>query len=273
MKLIFTCLFFLSLGYYTFYTTKKEPASLQNRIENDLIAFYQFKEGKGEDIADLSNVEPLIPLKITKNEKGEVSWVSGGGIRTNPSDYRTDKSAMQGEVSSIGPATKINNLIKKTGSFTVEIWAKPANVEQLGPVRLVSLSEDTGSRNLTVGHAAHAYDFRARTSKTNNNGLPSLRTKESYQAKAVPTHIVFTFSGSNGVVYIDGKAIDWFFFEGTPPGDDLIGDLSGWDNTYKLILGNEIGGARAWKGDIYLLAFYNRALTKEEIIVNLKAGY
>ena len=52
---------------------------------------------------------------------------------------------------------------------------------------------------------------------------------------------------------MDGKPIDWFFFEGTPPGDDLIGDLSGWDSTYKLILGNEIGGARAWKGDLYLL--------------------
>ncbi len=256
-------------------TTNDEDGSspIVNRSEEGLLVLYRFLEGQGDIVEDLSGVEPPLPLAISRNEKNEIAWVSGGGIRATPEDYKIDVSSMVGTLSSAGPATKIIDAIKTNGSFSVEIWGKPTNVEQLGPVRLVSISGGNGSRNVTIGHAGPAYDFRIRTTKVNKNGLPSLRTKDSFQAKAELTHIVLTYSDSGGKVYIDGELVDWFFYEGVEPGPDLIGGLENWDDSFPLILFNETSGDRAWTGELYLVAFYDRALDSEEVMQNLHAKF
>lgn len=252
---------------------ESEMTMSANENKPGLIALYKFLEGEGDTVADLSGVEPLLPLRITKNEKSEIEWVSGGGIRATPGDYKIDVSSMTATLASEGPATKITEAMKAGDSFSVEIWGKPANVEQLGPVRLVSVSGGNGSRNVTIGHAGPAYDFRIRTTKVNKNGLPSLRTNESFQAKTELTHIVLTYSKNGGKVYIDGELVEWFFYEGAVPGPDLIGDLDNWDESFPLVLFNEVGGARAWTGELYKVAFYHRALDSEEVVNHLRAKF
>ena len=43
------------------------------------------------------------------------------------------------------------------------------------------------------------------------------------------------------------------------------GTLGEWDNSFALVLGNEVSGNRNWMGVIRLVAIFNRALTLEQI--------
>ena len=50
-------------------------------------------------------------------------------------------------------------------------------------------------------------------------------------------------------------------------------DFSNWDQTHRLFLGNEGSLDRPWRGTIYLVAVYDRALSPEEVTANFSAGY
>lgn len=52
----------------------------------------------------------------------------------------------------------------------------------------------------------------------------------------------------------------------------LPADFSNWDPTFPLQLGNEPSLDRPWRGRIYLVAIYDRALTAQEIWTNFTAG-
>jgi hypothetical protein len=76
-------------------------------------------------------------------------------------------------------------------------------------------------------------------------------------------HVVFTRdSAGNAKTYVNGTQVA----TGT-----LGGNLSAWAS-YKLGLGNEIGGGRPWLGTVHLVAVYSRALTAAEVHQNLLAG-
>jgi len=49
-------------------------------------------------------------------------------------------------------------------------------------------------------------------------------------------------------------------------------DFRTWDPTYQLFLGNEGTMDRSWRGEFYLIAIYDRALTHEEVSRNFSAG-
>ncbi|MEL4897673.1 LamG domain-containing protein [Crocosphaera sp. Alani8] len=51
------------------------------------------------------------------------------------------------------------------------------------------------------------------------------------------------------------------------------GDFSNWNDDYIFALGNEITEDRGWLGSYYLVAIYDRALSKDEIEQNYQAGY
>ncbi len=236
------------------------------------IALYLFNEGQGNAIHDVSREKPVLPLKIFDNGKNEITWNKKRGLHTRPSRYRVEKSSMIAKLKSEKPAAKIINKIKQSQEFSVELWFRPDNVEQTGPVRIISISKSNGRRNVTIGHSASAYDFRIRTSDVNLNGLPSLRTASSYQAKAELTHVVLTYDTNAAQIYINGESIPWFFYEGEPPGEQLSGNLTNWDDSFKLIIGDEFTGDRAWKGHIYYLAFYDRSLDQKQVLSKLSNG-
>jgi hypothetical protein len=50
-------------------------------------------------------------------------------------------------------------------------------------------------------------------------------------------------------------------------------DLSNWDPNYRLFLGNEGSLDRPWRGTLYMVALYDRALTPDEVAANFSAGY
>ena len=126
----------------------------------------------------------------------------------------------------------------------------------------MSLSADAGRRNVTLGQDRARFDVRLRTTATSDNGIPSVATDEA--VKAAPTHVVYTRDKAGNVrIYVDGRR---------RAAGKVAGNLSNWDDRFRLGLANELSGDRPWSGELQLVAVYGRALTPREVEQNFKAG-
>ena len=224
-----------------------------NRYENDVIALYEFRTGSGNTVLDLSGVAPELNLTIS----GDVDWVGGYGIRINDGKAQGSTAASK----------KLHDLIKATGEYSIEAWVVPANVVQEGPARIVSYSASTSARNFTLGQTQYNYDFLHRSSTTDANGEAALSTADADERlQATLQHVVVTFDPVNGRrIYVNG-AFTGDMDSATP------GNLNDWDDSFALVLGNEVSNDRLWQGVLRLVAIHNRALTLEQIQQNFAAG-
>jgi hypothetical protein len=224
-----------------------------NRYENDVIALYEFRTGSGGTVLDLSGVTPELNLTL----QGDVEWVGGYGIRIN--DGKAQGSTTDSK--------KLHDLIKATGEYSIEAWVVPANVTQEGPARIVSYSASAAARNFTLGQTQYNYDFLHRSSTTDANGEPALSTADADERlQATLQHVVLTFDPLNGRrLYVNGE------FTGDMDAT-AAGNLNDWDDTFALVLGNEVSNDRLWQGVIRLVAIHNRALNAQQIAQNFEAG-
>ena len=161
--------------------------------------------------------------------------------------------------SSPAPATKLIAAAKASHEFTIETWLTAVKASQSGPARIVTLSLDSGQRNFTLGQDGGHFDLRFRTTKTDQNGMPSLASNDGIAAER-KTHVVCTFDRAGEVrCYVDGKQVTSRVFGG---------DLSNWNDNFKFALGDEHTGDRRWAGQIHFVAIYNKALAPEQIARN-----
>ena len=220
------------------------------RTRAGLQALYDFASGSGDRVRDRSGTGKPLDLKIA--DTGAVEWLENGLRITRPTRIRSS-----------GPAHKLNESIRRSSGITVEAWITPANLEQEGPARIVSLSRNSTERNFTLGQEADRYDFRLRTLGTSNNGVPSTRSSEDSLALK-PTHVVYTRSSS-------GKAV--LYLDGRPDSEEAIeGTTYNWHGQFPLSLANEINAQRPWLGTLHLVAIYSRTLLPTEIAAHFRAG-
>ncbi len=227
-------------------------ASGGDRYEANQIALWEFKEGVGTTAFDTSGVEPAINLQLS----GDVRWFGGWGI-----DIRSGKA--QG---STAASRKLRDLIQATGEYSVEGWVVPGNVAQ-EDARIISYSAGTQARNFTLGQTLYNYDFFGRSTSTDGNGTPALSTADADEdLQATLQHVVVTFDPVQGRrIFVNGVFTDDF----DPAAGSTLGD---WDDTFALVLGNEVSGDRQWAGVLRLVAIHNRALAPEQIQANFEAG-
>lgn len=231
------------------------------RDNSGAIVFYDFKAGMGNTVFDRSGVAPAIDLTLTGTE-----WLPGGGIKFPAENTK----AVGDEASSL----KLFNMIAdgNTGSqeYSIEAWVIPQNTAQDGPARIVNYSVDTGNRNFGTGQVGSYYIFRNRSPNSNNNGSnPNLRGPDGSLATNIQ-HVVATFDQQNGRrLYIDAQLSH---DATTDPDPTAPTTLDNWNNTYRLILGNEHTDDRQWLGDILLVAIYNKSLPQSQIATNFAAG-
>ncbi|HUH37139.1 MAG TPA: LamG domain-containing protein [Spongiibacteraceae bacterium] len=227
-------------------------ASRGNRYDSQAIALYEFKEGGGVTAFDTSGIEPAINLTLS----GDVEWFGGWGIRIN-------NGKAQGSTAS---SRKLYDQLRNTGEYSVEAWAAPANVTQEN-ARIVSYSAGTMQRNFTLGQTQYNYDFLNRSTSTDANGMPTLSTADAAERlQATLQHVVVTFDPVNGRrIYVNGQFTGDIDAAGG-------GTLVDWNDTYALVLGNEVSSDRLWQGVLRLVAVHRRALTPEQIQANFEAG-
>jgi hypothetical protein len=148
---------------------------------------------------------------------------------------------------------------RQSQQFTLEVTCTPANVTQVGPARMVTFSADAGRRNFTLGQEGDTLVFRLRTTQTGENGINPQTTLGKLQA-GKPHHVIVT--------YTPGK-LTWWLNGQRGQSTDVRGDLSNWE-AMSLLLGDEVGGQRAWRGRLEGIAIYGRALSDPEAAAKWK---
>ena len=228
-------------------------ASGGNRIEDNVIAKYEFKAGSGNTAFDTSGVSPDMHLALS----GSIDWVGGWGLDI------TNGKAQALTADSI----KLYNMITATGEYTIEAWVAPANVAQDNSARIVSYSAGTSQRNFTLGQSTYNYDFLHRSTTTDLNGEPQMSTADADEdAQATLQHVVLTYDPVNGrQIYVNGAH--------TGDLDPVAGGtLIDWDNSFAFVLGNEVSNDRPWAGTVRFVAIHNRALQPAQITQNYDVG-
>lgn len=224
-----------------------------SRVETGLIAKFEFKTGTGTVAYDTSGVEPALNLDMT----GDVTWVGGWGVQVQ------NKGKLQGTTTG---SAKLHDMILTTGEYSVEAWVAPANVTQT-QAYIVSYSGGTTQRNFTLGQTQYNYDAFVRSTNTDANGMPPLSTPNAQQVlQASLQHVVMTYDPINGrQIYVNGALVA----SGDP---QKGGSLSQWDNTFALVLGNEVSSDRPFTGLIKMVALYNKAMSASDVQSNFNAG-
>jgi hypothetical protein len=228
-------------------------ASGANRYDADTIAKYEFQTGSGYTAYDTSGVDPAADLTIS----GNVLWAGGWGITVGAG------GKAQASTSS---SSKLYNMLQATGEFSVEAWVAPALVA-VDNSYMVSYSGGDTLRNFTLGQTNQDYDFMLRSSNSVLNGTPQLKTPDAAMLlQASLQHVVLTYDPVNGrQVYVNGV-------NANVPDPQKGGTISNWDNTFALVLGNEVSGDRSWQGLIKFVAIHSRAMSAAQILQNFNAG-
>jgi hypothetical protein len=223
------------------------------RVETGLIAKYEFKTGTGTTAYDTSGVAPENDLEIS----GNVTWVGGWGVQVESA------GKLQGTTNG---SVKLHDMILQSGEYSVEAWIAPDNVTQQNAY-VVSYSGGTMQRNFTLGQTMYDYDSYVRSTTTGANGTPTVSTTQAAQVvQATLQHVVLTYDPINGrKIYVNGALVA----SGDPQAG---GSLSQWDNTFALVLGNEVSSDRPWSGLIKFAAIYNRAMPAADVLTNFNAG-
>jgi hypothetical protein len=216
----------------------------------DVIALYEFNSGRGDQVVDRSGLEPPLNLRITQPER--VRWVSDGLELKAATIVRSD-----------GPAGKINRAVARTGELTVEAWIKPADTDQKGPARIVTISKNSSFRNATLGQEGRRYDFRLRARRTSDNGIPSVDSPGGEVAVKWTQVLYARDRHGNATLYVDGRPVGW---------GPVVGDLQGWAEGYQLALGNELTVDRPWRGVFRRVVIHDRALPPEEVRRSFGSG-
>lgn len=232
------------------------PSIPSERVSKGLQALYTFEGGRGTLVRDVSGVGT--PLHLTVQDPTAVRWAESFITLRAPT-----------VISSTEAATKITTACRASNELTVEAWISPEDSEPTNPARIVTLSRDAQRRNfaLTLGlpgaEPNDLYDIRLRTTERTDNGEPSLSSLRGV-SREVPTHVVYTRDASGSTrLYVNNEL---------HIRETVAGDLSNWDDTYSLLVGNEETGEYPWLGDLYLVAIYCRALDSTDVWQNYVTG-
>jgi len=234
-----------------------QPAAMGDRIEDGLIALYRFDDVI-EDLVIPDATATVGGLDLIISDPAETVTVHDGAVHFAP----PGQTVVPGVFSS-GPAVSIVDAVVASGQLTLEAWVTPASADQSGPARIVTISHDSSYRNITLGQTGDSYILRLRTSATNIQGSPDMVAPEGTVVADQLQHVVVTFDGQTTTIYVDGEAVA----EST----EHAGSVDSWDETMSLVLGNEFDGNRRWYGSIHLVAFYNHALSPQQVLTNFEA--
>ncbi|MBK7105276.1 MAG: T9SS type A sorting domain-containing protein [Ignavibacteriae bacterium] len=220
------------------------------RVSSNLQVLYSFSESSGKIIHD--NLEVTNPLDLSINSTSNYEWF-----------YNSLKISNSSHIQSIDKPSKLFNSIISTNELTVELWIKPQSAIQNGPARIITYSPSRFERNFGLLQNGDRYEFRLRTTATDNNGIPSIITDAGKVTENL-THIVYTLSSEDTAkLYLNGVLEKTMHLNGT---------FDNWDANYSFGIANEFNDDKPWFGTYYLTAIYDRSLTNDEILHNYSIG-
>ena len=155
-------------------------------IGNSLVAAYQLT-GK-ENYRDRTQHLP------------DLSW------RGQPPDTQDTKGVFLTPshwLETANPVTSLIQKIRDTSKFTLNLTIATANTTQVGPARIVSVSNGPNSRNFTLGQDKSDLVFRLRTPVSGENGTNPEIVVPGLFANTNVHHIIITYDGLLLQIYTD----------------------------------------------------------------------
>ena len=223
------------------------------------MAEYAFVEAEDGSFPDSSGTGESLPLHLYPADTDRQ-----GGVTVNP-----PPQVLRSE----GRAAKIIEALRETAQLSLEVWLQPASLAQHGPARIVSLSANTGDdRNFTLGQEGSRYAFRLRTATEQvDTGFRVTELATPDGAVRLEVHqvlVTYEFCPHCGAgtfrAFVDGECL--------VERSDVRGDFSTWLDDLPLLVANEFSLDRTWRGRVFGIAIYNRALSAEEALANYSAG-
>jgi len=143
---------------------------------------------------------------------------------------------------------------KQSNQLSIEAVLTPANISQGGPARIVTFSNDAGSRNFTLGQTREQLILRLRTPITGDNGIGP-EAQLCRVAAGRTYHVIVSYFPDRLLCYVNGKSV--------PLDAGVKGDFSNW-SLHHLLFGDEFSGERDWAGTLEGVAIYNRVIGPAE---------
>ena len=141
-----------------------------------------------------------------------------------------------------------------SNQLTLECLVTTDNLDQSGPARIISFSNDSTHRNFTLGQNGNRFAVRIRTPRTGPNAMGSEFSFSEIEA-GKPTHVIVSYFDRHVYCYINGELVH--------VSNGIQGDFSNWE-PYPLLFGDEASGGRNWEGKLSRIAIYSRFVGVEE---------
>ena len=217
------------------------------RVTGGELVLYNFNEGSGNTINDVSGVGD--PYNLTINKPSGVEWTDHGLLVIDSALIKSTSNDL-----------KITNTVKQTNEITVEFWLRSISIENNIVFALTLGSADANF--FVETYVPFGYNWAVRTTTTDNHAFPGTLDTTGVNTNLV--HLVLTRS-SDGVskIYRDGIEV---------ASKNIGGDCSNWSSITYLSLASFLGGEKPWKGIFYLAAVYGRALDSAEVVHNFIRG-
>lgn len=226
-----------------------QVASGGNRVDANVVAMWEFKEGAGNNVTN--DRDGNIPLTLSGTEGVDYNWIGGNGIQLMNSSAQSLLGATSGLFNQIAGPLGSNE-------YTIEAWVIPDNVADNNAL-IVTYGANRSTLNFGLGQSMYNYDYL----QADTNAVTEVSTPDAdEEVQTTLQHVVLTYDAQNGRrIYVNGQ------LTAAPSGTG--GNISGWSDPQFFILG---GGVTQWKGIIRLTAIHNRALQQQQIIQNYEAG-
>jgi hypothetical protein len=223
---------------------RPDGATVPGRVTSGLVALYDLEEPSGTVAHDA--IAPYLDLTVPI----AATHVKGG----------VAISAASGWLSSIVPATKIATRCTSTGEITLEAWVRYGALTAWSRIVAFSATADVGNIALTSDPTTVGFDLRTTDNAYQRDTLQTFASVPTGQMK----HFVLVRDqAGDKTLVLDGQ---------TKITVTQGGDLSGWDSSSPLSVGNTPANDRQFTGEIHLVAVYDRALGMSEILQNYNAG-
>lgn len=213
------------------------------------------------------NTVGLGPIKVSK--PGSMC-ISGGGV----ANY--DSTTYPGALAySTGSFTSVSSLT--TTSMTLEAWLRfrSATTGVNSSSVILSVSSSGGRDLLVVQQQYNVLVKYFPRGSGGGKGATGLLLNAGVTPLTAPFHLAVLARPQSGLtryqIYINGT------LRTSTPG--ALRSPNFWNSSSQLYLFSEPAGVgeaaghTGWRGDIHLLALYNRTLSASEILANYKAGY
>ncbi|MDX9723974.1 MAG: LamG domain-containing protein [Myxococcota bacterium] len=217
------------------------------RSREGLLALYSFRNGSGRVVEN-----EVSPGTLALESEQDFEWLPEQGIRF-------DGSGGQRVCNQDQPSHFIE-AIQQSNAFTLELWLRSQNDVRAGdhPARFVSNA--TGWRQnefnieVTQFNAELGLRWRGADGQTHDAGPITAFDGALH-------HIVIRQGTSNMELWLDGGRIE----------SQSFGGPSSWSNSHPLCFGAAIYGSD-WRGELFLVAIYARALSDEDIALHFQLG-